>query len=93
MKPKSKAKIKLRMPRHLPGDHPHVTMLLNESERLVALGRRWEQSKHPDLLSVSQCYEQGWACAFAAAILRLHLQDCLGEGWEKAAPPKERKIP
>ncbi len=63
-----------RMPVRLPGDHPHVLLLLDESERMNAMGNRWQEAKCPNLIAADFCLRNGWAMALSAAWLRCKLR-------------------
>lgn len=65
---------KERMPLRLPGDHEHVTMLLDESERLTEYGNRWLTCEKPNQIAAEFSLRNGWAMAAAAAWLRCKLK-------------------
>jgi hypothetical protein len=62
------------MPGRLPGDHEHVTHLLDESERINKLGCAWNDAKVPNPIAAEQAFRMGWAFALAAAHLRCFLK-------------------
>jgi sugar/nucleoside kinase (ribokinase family) len=64
---------KPQMPLHFPGDHPHVTYLLKESERLSGRANSWLAAKTPNPVTAGHAFEAGWAFALAAAHLRCFL--------------------
>lgn len=69
-----KGKKAKRMPLHLPGDHEHVTALLNESERMSAKAQSWHDAPVGNYKAYVLAMEQGWALALAAAYLRCYIK-------------------
>jgi len=63
-----------RMPIRLSGDPHVVTWLLDESERLAALGNRWATAKTPNHLAADACLRSAWAHAISGAWLRCKLK-------------------
>ena len=60
----------VRMPRRFPSDGPEIIRLLDESERLNALGNRWINAPKPNPIASELAFKAGWAYALAAAFLR-----------------------
>jgi hypothetical protein len=63
-----------RMPMRFPDDPEIVTLLLDESERVNALGNRWAKAKIPNIVAAQKCLEMGWAHALSAVWLRCKLK-------------------
>lgn len=75
--------LKEKMPQHFPDDHPSVTALLHESERITKLGIKWANAENPNPISTETCFRNGWAMNAAAAWLRVYLRG------ELTVKPKE----
>lgn len=63
-----------QMPMHFPDDHPHVTLLLRESERVNALGNQWTHAHTPNPIAAEQLFKMGWAHNLSAVWLRCKLK-------------------
>jgi hypothetical protein len=71
---KSKKSIpEIKMPMRMENDHEHVSALLDEAERLNALGNRWLQAQNPNYIAAEQALKNGWAMNLAACWLRCKL--------------------
>lgn len=62
------------MPARFPDDAEPVKLLIAESERMTALGQKWESAKVLNPRAADACYGAGWAHALSAAWLRAKLK-------------------
>ena len=62
------------MPVRFKDDPEPVTFLIEESERLSAIGNRWQVAKVPNHIAAEMCLRSGWAYALAAVWLRCKLK-------------------
>ena len=62
------------MPNRFPSDPEPVKLLIEESERMSALGNRWLTAKIPNQIAAEACLRNGWAYSLAAAWLRCKLE-------------------
>ena len=62
-----------RMPRRFAGDHEHVTLLLDEAERVAKLGNAWMNAEVPNPVAAETAFRNAWAHSASAAWLRCKL--------------------
>lgn len=63
-----------KMPLRLPTDTEAVNLLLDESERVSAIGNAWMTAKIPNAVAGEMALRQGWAFAVAGSWLRCKLK-------------------
>lgn len=68
-----------QMPSRFPDDHPNVVALVEESERLNAMGCKWMDAEKPNPVAADLCFKAGWAHALSAAWLRCKLKGEVGK--------------
>lgn len=72
---KTKAKpiaLDAAMPQRFADDHPSVTALIVESERVSSRGNAWLNAPIPNAVAAEMALRHGWAYSLAAAWLRCH---------------------
>lgn len=79
-----------RMPRRFPTDHPHVTGLLDESERCTELAHSWRNSKLPNFVAIERLMENGHAYALAACWLRATISGSIARAQDPKPQPKTK---
>lgn len=62
------------MPPTFPNDPDAVRLLVQESERINAIGNHWLSAKVPNAIAAQHALQMGWAFAVAAAWLRCKLR-------------------
>lgn len=73
-----------QMPMRFPSDTKEIILLIEESERMSALGNKWLSAKVPNQMAAQLCLQNGWAFSLAAAWLRAKLKgECLPENKDK----------